>query len=80
MKAVCNICLGNYIQNVTFIDEKGMVKIEKVTTPDLPVFFSEHKELDDIILKGPESYIKKIQKDTEYQVDNSRPIKFTLQY
>ena len=75
----CNICLGNYIQNVSIIDDKGLVRIEKVPTPDLPVFFSELKEVNEITLKGPDIYIKKVQKDTEYQVDNTRPIKFTLQ-
>ena len=58
---------------------KGLVKIEKVPTPDLPIFFSELKEVNEITLKGPDTYIKKVQKDTEYQVDNTRPIKFTLQ-
>ena len=44
-----------------------------------PVFFSELKEIDEITLKGPDTYIKKVQKDTEYQVDNTRSIKFILQ-
>ena len=79
MKVFCNICLGNYIQNVSIIDDKGLVKIEKVTTPDLPVFLSNLEGIDEITLKGPNTYIKKVQKDTEYQVDNTRPIKFILQ-
>lgn len=79
MKVFCNICLGNYVQNVSIIDDKGLVKIEKVTTPDLPVFLSKLEGIDEITLKGPDTYIKKVQKDTEYQVNNTRPIKFVLQ-
>ena len=79
MKVFCNICLGNYVQNVSIIDDKGLVKIEKVTTPDLPVFFSKLKNVDEITLKGPSAYIKKVQKDTEYQVGESKPIKFNLE-
>ena len=67
------------MQNVSIIDDKGLVRVEKVPTPDLPVFFSELKEVDEITLKGPDTYIKKVQKDTEYQVDESKPIKFILQ-
>ena len=79
MKVFCNVCLGNYIQNVSIIDDKGLVRVEKVPTPDLPVFFSELKEVNEITLKGPDTYIKKVQKDTEYQVGESKPIKFILQ-
>ena len=79
MRIFCNICLGNFIQNVSIMDDKGLVRIEKIPTPDLPMFFSELKEVDEITLKGPDTYIKKVQKDTEYQVDNTRPIKFVLQ-
>lgn len=79
MKVFCNICLGNYIQNVSIIDDKGLVKIEKVPTPDLPVFFSKLKKADEITLKGPSTYIQKIQKDTEYQIGNTKTIKFNLE-
>ncbi len=79
MRAFCNICLGNYIQNVSIINDKGLVKVEKVTTPDLPVFLSKLEGIDEITLKGPSTYIKKIQKDTEYQIDGTKPIKFILQ-
>ena len=79
MRIFCNICLGNFIQNVSIMDDKGLDRNEKIPTPDLPMFFSELKEVDEITLKGPDTYIKKVQKDTEYQVDNTRPIKFVLQ-
>lgn len=79
MKVFCNICLGNYVQNVSIIDDKGLVKIEKVTAPDLPVFLSNLEGIDEITLKGPNTYIKKVQKDTEYQINGTRPIKFILQ-
>lgn len=79
MKVFCNICLGNYIQNVSIIDDKGLVKIEKVTTPDLPVFLAKLNGIEEVILKGPSVYIKKVQKDTEYQVGESKSIKFILQ-
>lgn len=79
MKVFCNVCLGNYMQNVSIIDDKGLVKIEKVTTPDLPVFLSNLEEINEITLKGPSTYIKKIQKDIEYQINGTRPIKFILQ-
>ena len=46
MKVFCNVCLGNYMQNVSIIDDKGLVKIEKVPTADLPVFFSELKKVN----------------------------------
>lgn len=79
MRVFCNICLGDYIQNVSIIDDKGLVKIEKVSTPDLPVFFSKLKEVNEITLKGPNTYIKKIQKETEYQIGNTKTIKFNLE-
>ena len=79
MRVFCNVCLGNYVQNVSIIDDKGLVKIEKVTTPDLPVFLSKLEGIDEIILKGPNTYIKKVQKDTEYQINGTKPIKFILQ-
>lgn len=79
MKVFCNVCLGNFMQNVSMIDDKGLTRIEKVPTPDLPMFFAELKDIDEITLKGPDTYIKKVQKDTEYHVNNTRPIKFVLQ-
>lgn len=79
MKVFCNVCLGNYMQNISIIDDKGLVKIEKVPTADLPVFFSELKNIDEITLKGPSIYIQKIQKNTEYQIGNTKTIKFNLE-
>lgn len=79
MKIFCNVCLGNYMQNVSIIDNKGLVKIEKVTTPDLPIFLAKLNGIEEVTLKGPSAYIKKVQKDTEYQVGESKPIKFILQ-
>ena len=79
MKVFCNVCLGNYIQNVSIIDDKGLVRIEKVPTPDLSVFFSKLKKVDEITLKGPSTYIQKIQKETEYQIGNIKTIKFNLE-
>ena len=79
MKVFCNVCLGNYMQNVSIIDDKGLVTVEKVTTPDLPVFLSKLEGIDEVTLKGPNTYIKKVQKDTEYQINGTKPIKFILQ-
>ena len=53
--------------------------VEKVPTADLPVFFSELKNIDEITLKGPSIYIQKIQKNTEYQIGNTKTIKFNLE-
>lgn len=78
MKAICNICLGNFMQSVSFADDVGMVKVEKVSTPELPIFLAKLEDIDEIILRGPETYIKKVQKDTESQMENSKLVKFTL--
>ena len=79
MKNFFNVCLGNYMQNVSIIDDKGLVRIEKVPTADLPVFFSKLEKIDEITLKGPSVYIQKIKKYTEYQIGNTKTIKFNLE-
>ena len=79
MKIFFFFCLGNYMQNVSIIDDKGLVRIEKVPTADLPVFFSKLEKTNEITLKGPSAYIQKIQKDTEYQIGDTKTIKFNLE-
>lgn len=80
MKVFCSICLGNYMQNVSIIDDKGLVGVEQVPTPELSVYLAalKDKNVDTITLKGPEVFIKKVQEETEYQIED-KTINFILQ-
>ena len=81
MRLFCSVCLGNFMQSVTFIDEKGMVKIEKVPIYDLPTFFAEHADVEEIHLLGADKYINKLIEETKAKMPETKdvPVKFVIE-
>lgn len=81
MKLFCSVCLGNFMQSVTFIDEKGMVKVEKVPIYDLPTFFAKHADVEEIRLLGADKYIEKLIEETKAKMPETKmvPVKFVIE-
>lgn len=68
-RMICKINMGTLMQKV-FIQEqkysnKKTIEPYRISLDDLPDFIVEHSDVQDVFLKGPAEYTKKIKQETE---------------
>ena len=68
-RMICKINMGTLMQKV-FIQgqkysNKKTIEPYRISLDDLPDFIVEHSDVQDVFLKGPMEYTKKIKQETE---------------